>query len=120
MGLLNVITGGITSLVDGWFETKREKQKQESKISQMKITGSDDYDIEALRQKKHSFSDEYLLIIHTFPWWGYIIPSEGLTERLNLLWGKMGEMPDYWWWCYIGMIISTFGLRFMHKKITRK
>lgn len=120
MSLWNILTGGITELVSGWFEVKKQKQQQEAAIIQQKQKGSDDYDLEALRQKKSSWSDEYLMFIHTFPWWGYMIPSEDLTARLDILWSKMNTLPDWWWWCYMGMVISTFGLRFMSKRILNK
>ena len=119
MALWKILTGGITELFTGWFEVKKQKQQIEGQIQQQRLQGSDDYDLEALRQKQHSWSDEYLMLIHTFPWWGYIIPSDGLTTRLDILWSKMSILPEWWWFCYAGMIISTFGLRFMHKKIIR-
>jgi len=117
--MIGAIITGITSLATGWMEDKRAKSKAKAEHEIKQLAAVTDYDTEALRQKQHSWSDEYLLLVHTFPWWGYIIPSEGLTERLDLLWNKMDTIPQSWWVIYGGMVISTFGLRFMAKKIIK-
>lgn len=117
MSLWKILTGGITELVGGWFEIKKQKQQQSADYESQKLKGSDDYDTEAQRQKQFSWSDEYLLFIHTFPIWGYVIPSETLTSRLDILWDKLGSAPIEWWVAYGGMIVSTFGLRFFYNKI---
>lgn len=109
----NVIVGGITSLVSGWFETKKQKQQAEADYATAQLNSVSDYDIQAQKNMQNSWKDEYLILIHTFPWWGYIIPSDELTSRLDLLWSKMDSMPDWWWYIYLGMVISTFGLRWM-------
>lgn len=120
MSLWKILTGGITELVGGWFEVKKQKQQQQADLATQQQKGSDDYDLEAQRQKQFSWSDEYLLIIHTSLIWGYLIPSETLTARLDMLWTKLGEAPTEWWLMYAGMIISTFGLRFLGDKLYKR
>lgn len=117
MSLWSVITGGITDIVGGWFKTKQEKQKLEAEITKQQITGSDDYDLQAQRNMKTSWKDEYLILVHTFLIWGYGIPSESLHKALDNVWLKLAGAPDWWWYIYAGMVISTFGLRWMSNKM---
>lgn len=109
----NIIASGVTSLISGWFETKKQKQKAEADFATAQLNSVSDYDNLAQKNMQNSWKDEYLILIHTFPWWGYIIPSDELTARLDLLWAKMDTLPEWWWYIYLGMVISTFGLRWM-------
>ena len=113
-----VITGGITSLVSGWFETKQKKQQAQADYNMKELTGETGYDLQAQRNMKTSLKDEFLILIHTFMIWGYGIPSPELHKSLDNVWTKIGEAPDWWWYIYAGMVISTFGLRFMGGKLT--
>lgn len=108
---------GITGLIQGWFTTKQKKQEAELQKYITDLNATSDYDLQAQKNMQSSWKDEYLILIHTFPIWGYIFPSEELTSRLDILWNKFNEAPDWWWWIYLGMIISTFGLRFMFKNL---
>ena len=114
-----LITGGLTSIFTSWMEnrTKLKTAKLEKEIKELDATS--DYDITAQQNMKHSWKDEYLIILHTFPIWGYLLPSEELTIRLDTLWTKLEGAPDWWWGIYIGMVISTFGLRFMADKLKK-
>ena len=112
-----ILFGGISELVSGWFTDKREKRQAETAKYIADLNAVSEYDLQAQRNMQHTWKDEYLIILHTFPWWGYIIPSDSLTTRLDMLWSKMDSLPDWWWWIYLGMVISTFGLRFMFKSI---
>ena len=109
----------VISLVEGWFTTKKHEQDVKRDLQSQRLKGSDDYDTEALRQKQHSWSDEYLLILHTSIMWGYLIPSDTLHRSLDKVWDKLDTAPTEWWIMYGGMVISTFGLRFMWKRIVK-
>ncbi len=117
MGIFSVITSGITSLVGGWFKTKQEKQKADAELQMQRQQGSDDYDIQAQRNMKTSLKDEYLILVHTFMIWGYGIPSPELHTALDNVWTRLAAAPEWWWYIYAGMVISTFGLRFMSNRI---
>lgn len=109
----NVIVGGITSLVSGWFETKKQKQQAKADYEKSQLESVSSYDIQAQKNMQTSWKDEYLILLHTLPIWGYVIPSETLHKSLDTLWLKLETAPDYWWLIYIGMVVSTFGLRWM-------
>ena len=117
MNIFGVIFGGVTSLVDGWFKTKQQKQQSEAEYAVQKLKGSDNYDVNAQQNMKTSWKDEYLILVHTFLIWGYGIPSPELHTALDNVWAKMENAPSEWWLIYAGMVISTFGLRFMSQRI---
>lgn len=113
----NIIIGGLSGVITNWFTTKQKKQEAETEKYIAELKSITDYDTQAQRNMNNTWKDEYLIIIHTFPIWGYLIPNDGLIERLDLLWDKFEQAPNWWWWIYLGMVISTFGLRFMFKGI---
>ncbi len=114
--MIKEVINGFTQFISGWFDNKNALRKAELKYQIKALSAESDYDMEAQRNMRHTWKDEYLIILHTFPIWGYIIPSAELTKRLDLLWIKLGSAPEWWWGIYVGIVISTFGLRFMFKK----
>jgi hypothetical protein len=118
MNIFKLIFGGVSELIGGYFETKKQKQEAETQKYIADLNATSDYDLQAQKNMQHSWKDEYLILLHTFPIWGYIIPSEELTVRLDILWNKFDSAPDWWWWIYLGIIVSTFGLRFMFKGLS--
>ena len=72
-----------------------------------------DYDTKAMENMKTSWKDEYLILLHTFPIWGYGVPSSELHEGLDRIWFQFNQAGYWWWICYIGIIASTFGLRWL-------
>ena len=120
MNIWSIVTGGITDLVGQWFTVKKEKAqaKHETELEvlsqkRQKSQTIADYDLQAQKNMATTLKDEYLMILHTFLIWGYIIPSETLTVKLDLLWDKLATAPTWWQAVYIGMVVSTYGLRFM-------
>lgn len=126
-----MILDGVASLVNsalGYFfdspEVKAVKEggkvelaKLELEIRKDKLAAAykaeADYDTQAMKNMQTSWKDEYLMLLHTFPIWGYGIPSATLQEGLDRIWYQFNN-ADYWWWmCYLGIIASTFGLRWL-------
>ena len=98
--------GGKVELAKLELELKKEKV-----ISASKAEAS--YDQQAMSNMKSSWKDEYLIILHTFPIWGYGIPSESLHLGLDRIWVQFNGADHFWWITYIGIIASTFGLRWL-------
>lgn len=91
------------------LELKKSHMESEAKAEA-------DYDSQAMKNMQTSWKDEYLILLHTMPIWAYGIPSETLHEGLDRIWFQFNN-ADYWWWiCYVGMIASTFGLRWLFSK----
>lgn len=105
-------------------ELKVEKEKSRLEIEKLKLEikknsmqaaaiAESDYDQQAMKNMQTSWKDEYLIILHTFPIWGYGIPSETLHIGLDRIWLQFNSADYFWWITYIGIIASTFGLRWL-------
>lgn len=114
----STLIGGVVNLIQGWFSNRAKVQEAKANYKIEELKSVSDYDTQAQRNMASTLKDEYLIVLHTFPIWGYMVPSEALTQRLDLLWVKLEGAPSWWFWAYMGMIISTFGLRFLSNKIT--
>jgi len=115
--MFTTLMGGLTSLISKWFDNKAKLSDAKAAYRIKELDSITDYDTQAQRNMSSTWKDEYLVLLHTFPIWGYIIPSERLTSQLDILWGKLDGAPDWWWSIYIGIVVSTFGLRFMFNKM---
>lgn len=123
--------GGIVTIVSsviGYFfdspDVKKAKEEGRVEIEKLKLTikkeslmaaavAESDYDRKAMDNMKTSWKDEYLIILHTFPIWGYGIPSDSLHQGLDRIWLQFNNADYFWWITYMGIIASTFGLRWL-------
>lgn len=123
----DVIAGLAKSILGFFFdspEVKAEKEKGRVELAKLELElkkekkmaearAEADYDTQAMKNMRSTFKDEYLIGLHTFPIWGYGIPSTTLHAGLDRIWYQF-DNADYWWWlCYMGIIASTFGLRWL-------
>lgn len=138
LSALQWIASPITSIIEGWQDRKTLTVETQQAIAQNKAENKmrldtarvdakitkelnlantiADYDQQAQKNMATSFKDEYLILLHTLPIWGYIIPNQTFRDGLDMIWLKLAEAPDYWWIIYIGMVASTFGLRWLFDK----
>ncbi len=84
-------------------------------IERLKVAASTEasYDQQAMLNMSSTWKDEFLILLHTLPMWGYVIPSPELHASLDLLWLKLETANMWWWLIYIGIISSTFGTRWL-------
>lgn len=108
-------------------ELKKQKETNKLEIEKTKLEieknklitaaqAESDYDTQAAKNMQTSWKDEYLILLHTLPVYGYVIPSETLHKGLDRIWENLGAAPYEWWVIYIGMVASTFGLRWLFNK----
>ncbi len=141
MGLIDIfsfISKPITSVVTGWQDRKTLSAESKAELAESRLrnrialeqaetnakirkaenlaTVEADYDTQAVKNMQSSFKDEYLILLHTYPVWGYAIPSETVHKGLDRLWDKLGTAGYEWWIVYIGIVASTFGLRWLFNK----
>ena len=109
------LIAGATSLISKWFDNKARLSEAKINRDVKHLDSTTDYDTAAQQNMRHTLKDEYLILFHTFPIWGYAFPS--LTEPLDKVWEKLNNAPDWWWVIYVGMVIATFGLRFMANRL---
>lgn len=132
------ISSPVTSIVSGWQERKTlgkagkielDKVRLDLKVALETATNNakiarlsqeqvaiTDYDTQAVKNMQTSWKDEYLLLLHTLPIYGYAIPYAPLHAGLDRVWEELGRAPYEWWIVYIGIVASTFGLRWLFNK----
>ncbi len=67
MGIWNLVTGGITSLVGKYFDNKQAQQEQKHTQKMQCILGKQDWEITAVAQMAQSFKDEWFMFIFSLP-----------------------------------------------------
>ena len=136
--LVEGLVSPITKIVTNWQDQKRldvetknkiahsraintmdiEKASAQAKITEMSRLAESDksYDTLAMKNMNSTWKDEFLILLHTFPIWGYGLPSSELHKGLDRIWEMLGSAPYWWWLVYMGMVASTFGLRWLFSK----
>lgn len=127
--MLNLLIGPITQLAGTWLEGKVEKSKAETgakvakaraeaTIMEKKATGEIDWDITMAEGSKHSWKDEWLVILFSVPLILAFIPGmEGVVEQGFT---QLEQMPD-WYQYSLGVIVAaSFGVRSATKLFQKK
>ena len=127
--MLNLLIGPISQLAGTWLEGKVEKTKAETGakvakakaeavIMEKKATGELDWDITMAEASKHSWKDEWLVILFSVPLILAFIPGmEGVVERG---FAQLEQMPD-WYQYSLGVIVAaSFGVRSATKFFQKK
>jgi len=80
------------------------------------------YDNLAQTNMKTTWKDEYLVLVISFPYVvSFLIPfmsyftGHDFAGELATSWELVGTAPDWYQWCFMGIVIATFGLRWMVK-----
>lgn len=68
-----------------------------------------DQDMEAIKQMRNSYKDEFLLILFSIPLIISFIPE--LQPYVMKGWEMIGKAPEWYLWLYGAMVISVWGLR---------
>ena len=98
------IISGVTSLASSYMDNRKVKAEHKSKIEQARLNAEinriekaaqsdQDYDIEALRQTRYSWKDEYVLVILTLPFIGSFIPS--IQDYVLKGWEYINKAPEW-------------------------
>jgi len=127
--MLNLLIGPISQLAGTWLEGKVEKTKAETGakvakakaeavIMEKKATGELDWDITMAEASKHSWKDEWLVILFSVPLVLAFIPGmEGVVQNG---FEQLERMPD-WYQYSLGVIVAaSFGVRSAAKFFQKK
>ena len=127
--MLNLLIGPITQLAGTWLEGRVEKSKAETgaavakaraeaTIMEKNATGELDWVITMAEGSKHSWKDEWLVILFSVPLILAFIPGmEGVVERG---FAQLQQMPD-WYQYSLGVIVAaSFGVRSATKFFQKK
>lgn len=112
MSITSIIFGGISELVKSWFDLRKAKNQAEASYHQQALKGELDWDIEAQKQARYSWKDEFITIIWFAPlimaWW---------DEERAMKWVEFVDGLPYWYqFGMFGIIAASFGLRWYFKQ----
>ena len=122
-----LITAGIgllKSAVGGWFEHKQAKTEKKRQVELATIDANASADTAASSGMASSWKDEYLTVLFSVPLivvfhasvWGD--PED--IERVKQAFAAMQELPEWYMWSIVGIVIGTFGLRGLAKMLPGK
>lgn len=119
--------------LQSWIEGRNAKSQAKLEIEKIKAQGQIEharslaeieanYDNYAQLQMKTSWKDEYLTLVISAPFlvsfatpYLELVFDADLTSTLAAAWTAVGQAPDWYQWSFIGIIVATFGLRWMVK-----
>lgn len=132
--LIGALLGVAGQSLSTYLEGKKEESKAKLEIKKIEAQGKveqaralvqieAEYDNYAQIAMKTSWKDEYLVIMLTIPFLiSFLTPyisvffGIDLTVQLAQAWQLVGTAPDWYQWSFMGIIIATFGLRWMTKE----
>ena len=121
-----------------WIEGKNAERQAKLEIKKIEAQGrveqakalaqiEAEYDNYAQVAMKTSWKDEFLTIVITAPFlvsfatpYIELFTETDLTTTLDKAWAAVSTAPDWYQWSFLGIIIATFGLRWMAKNIAVK
>lgn len=123
------IVKGIVGIGKGAIEARKVKQEKQLEIDLKKIENqgkldiagqkaTTDYDIEALKQQKNSWKDEYLTLIMSLPIILSFVPV--VQENIATGWEYVALAPDWYVLSFLGIVAATFGLRWLFQRQAKK
>ena len=136
--LIAAALGVAGQTLGSWIEGKKaeavtkleiKKIEAQGRIEQAKALAQieAEYDNFAQVAMKSSWKDEYLTIVITAPFiLSFSIPfielifGVPLAPTLAAAWALVGTAPDWYQWVFMGIVIATFGLRWMTKQSVKQ
>ena len=115
----------IASIAKGFLERHPERQAlyqqqtMELKMKQheLKLKREKrlyDADTESVKQMQFTWKDEYILLLHSIPLILCFFPS--MAVHVSAGFEALDKAPLWFKVAYVGIVISTYGLRFMKDK----
>ena len=129
--LIAAALGVAGQTLGSWMEGKKIEKEATMEIKKIEALGrveaakalaqiEAEYDNYAQLAMKTSWKDEYLVIILSMPYLvSFAVPFIALFSDVDMspqvaeAWRIIGTAPDWYQWSFMGVIIATFGLRWM-------
>ena len=108
----SLVISGVTELAKSWFDKKKSQQEAEAAYNMKAITGEQDWDMEAMRQARYSWKDEFITIIWYFPLLYAWYDQERAMKWIEFV----GELPPWYQIGMFGIMAASFGLRWYFKQ----
>lgn len=121
---LPVIASVIGNVVSGWFKHRQAKTEKKREVELAQIGANANADTAASEGMSTSWKDEYLTVLFSVPLivvfhasvWGD--PAD--IVRVKQAFAAMQELPEWYMWSIVGIVIGTFGLRGLAKLLPGK
>lgn len=104
--MINAIMAGI-ALVKSYLDGK-------SKAAAEKTTAA----IEKTKQHLAGWSDEYLLLVWSYPFWSMFVP--GLAPHTHAGFAQIALLPQWYVNTFIGMSCAVFGIKKIDNWVKRR
>lgn len=107
-----MIVNGISGIFTSWIDLKKSNNEAEAAYNRQALTGEQDWDLEAQKQARYSWKDEFITII----WFAPLIAA-WFDEERALRWVQfVQELPMWYQFGMFGIIAASFGLRWYFKQ----
>lgn len=122
--MLSALASASSAIFGSWTDMKKSKYEAEAAYNRKVIEGEQEWDLEAQRNAKYSWKDEFIMMIWYSPliigWWD----REAGTLMEPMEWVDfVGQLPYWWQFGAFGIMAASFGLRWYFKsqnfKITK-
>ncbi len=108
----SIITSGVVSIVKGWFDVKKSKQKAEAEYNLRIAANESDWDLKAIEAAKYSWKDELITVV----WFAPLIVAWFDYERAMAWIEFVAELPIWYQFGMFGIMAASFGLRWYFKQ----
>lgn len=130
--IFSAVTAPIQAVVNPLSEVYKARQERKAQIEdakvQLKIAKltaeaarwqqsaeiTANWDMEAMRQSRYSWKDEWLTIILTLPFVGAFFPVA--QDYVLRGFQYLSQVPYWYMLCFIGIVAASFGLRWLFSK----
>lgn len=106
-----LIANGISTIFSSWIDLKKSKNEAEAEYHRSALKGEQDWDIEAQKQARYSWKDEFITVI----WFAPLIMAWFDEERAAKWVSFVAQMPYWYQFGMFGIIAASFGLRWYFK-----
>jgi len=113
----SILFKGIKEIFTSWIGLKKAKHESEALRMQRLAQTEADWDLEAMRNSKYSWKDEFIMLIWYSPliigWWD--ATDKSLVSAVDWI-SFVSNLPYWWQFGAFGIMAASFGLRWYMKQ----
>ena len=115
------IISGLVKLGQGWFSHKQAKTEAKRDVELKQITANAETDTASATDMSTSWKDEFLTLVFTAPmivvFYASVWGDKEDVVQVKAAFATLQELPEWYLYSMIGIVIGTFGLRGLAKLI---
>lgn len=109
----------VSTIFSAWVDMKKSKYEAEAQHNRKMAEIEAEYDLEAMRNSKYSFKDEFIMFIWYSPmymgWIAWNDPDNVFVTPMEWV-TFVGQLPYWWQFGAFGIMAASFGLRWYFKQ----